>query len=561
MLLVFTLIKNEETAMKKHVLFPLIYLFILALITSCGGGGGGGGAVSFQDNPGLHNGGGAGGWGNGNQTGGGFGGSEIQNSNLLISQMAALEGITKIEIHLTINGVEQEVIVADATTTTDVLPEISVGDIVSGYAEIYLADRPMRTAQLDETEITLSNTLKFKVPYYYTAYALDGSTELVSDTLYYARDGIDLSAYTTGSIVGWECNGIIHSGGYVTGVRGDIDLFAKENSGSITIPDVSLSVSGSPSGSTLVSGVYQLTNMTGDFKVKASPQSGTFPSGVKYVWSITMSSGGSIPAFETSTDEITLTLNSADVKDLLRLDEIRVSKNSSNASRINVSCTVKHDSLPSSEWKDATPPLQIKIWKAPIGTKPAPDTVGDIVFKDGSACASGSSLSADQQNAAIAVCFDAANKLGVAKDESTVTIWAPGGTYGYNHKFSTSVSSGSGNWGVIQSEDPSGAVNAATNYPAFNYCNNYNAAGVSGWYLPAIDELSTLSNSSTLPTVNAALSQISGSTVTGYYWSSSQYPNTDSDAWAVWSDWPNQASFTKDDIINNYKVRPIKKFD
>ena len=64
----------EETGVKKYVLFVLIYLFILALITSCGGGGGGG-AVSFSGSNQLHNGGDAGGWGKGNNTGTGIGGS------------------------------------------------------------------------------------------------------------------------------------------------------------------------------------------------------------------------------------------------------------------------------------------------------------------------------------------------------------------------------------------------------------------------------------------------------------------------------------------------------
>lgn len=180
----------------KNKLFLIVYLFMLTIITSCGGGGGGGGAVSFQGSGAkYHNGGGNSGWGSGNQTGGGFGGGAIQSSNLLISQMAALPDIHKVEIHLTINGVPQEVIVADATTTTDVLPKISVGDIVSGYAEIFLPDNEIRTAQLDETEIALSNTLKFKVPYYYSAIGLDGNT-LVFDEIYYAGTGIDLSAYT-----------------------------------------------------------------------------------------------------------------------------------------------------------------------------------------------------------------------------------------------------------------------------------------------------------------------------------------------------------------------------
>ena len=204
----------------------LVYFLILAIITSCGGGGGGGGgAVTFQTNPSAHNGGDAGGWGNGNQTGSGFGGSGgFQSGNLLISQMAALNNILKIEIYLTLNDVEQPVIIADETTTTDVLPDIRADDIVSGYAKIYLPDNDVRTAQLDETEVQLSETLKFKVPYKYLV--LDASGSTIGDGTYFARNGIDLATYADASQIGWKCeqDGSVHYGNIVNGVRGDISL-------------------------------------------------------------------------------------------------------------------------------------------------------------------------------------------------------------------------------------------------------------------------------------------------------------------------------------------------
>lgn len=198
------------------------------MILSCGGGGGGG-MVSFQDNPGIHNNGDAGGFGTGNQTGNGFdpqgSNSFEEESGLLISQMAALD-VTTVDIRLTVNNEEQPLIVADATTTTAVLPKIKPGYIVSGTATIHLADGTARTAVLDETEATLHGTLKFKVPYNYTANDLSG-TQVASGT-YFARDGINLAAQTVDPIAGWQCaeDGSIHYGGYVAGVRGDITLNA-----------------------------------------------------------------------------------------------------------------------------------------------------------------------------------------------------------------------------------------------------------------------------------------------------------------------------------------------
>lgn len=198
------------------------------MIFSCGGGGGGG-MVSFQDNPGIHNNGDAGGFGTGNQTGSGFDpqGQNIEDAEAgpLISQMAALD-VTTVDIQLTVNNEPQPLIVADATTTTAVLPKIKPGYIVSGTATIHLANGTARIAVLDETEATLHGVLKFKVPYNYTANDLSG-TQVASGT-YFARDGINLAAQTVDPIAGWQCaeDGSIHYGGYVAGVRGDITLNA-----------------------------------------------------------------------------------------------------------------------------------------------------------------------------------------------------------------------------------------------------------------------------------------------------------------------------------------------
>ena len=280
--------------------------------------------------------------------------------------MAALSPILKIEIYLTINGVEQEVIVADETTTTDVLPVIKADDVISGYAKIYLPDNDVRVAHLDETEVQLSETLKFKVPYKYRAYDL--SNDLVDSGEYFSRNGIDLSVYTDSTIAGWECDGTIHYGSVVTGVRGDIDLYAVLNTGSITIPDVTVTVSGYPSTATANSGIYRLADLTGSFTVKANPASASFPSGAKYVWSISKIGGSavsdSILDALQDNDEITITSAMLTAMGISSFNDI--STNSSNPDKIKVICTVKHDALPSSEWRsNNASPLQIKIWRLP----------------------------------------------------------------------------------------------------------------------------------------------------------------------------------------------------
>ncbi|MBR6215594.1 MAG: InlB B-repeat-containing protein [Spirochaetaceae bacterium] len=242
-------------------------LFAALCVFSCGGGGG---MVAFSDKDQLHNGGGAGGFGTGNQTGNGFDpqGQSIEESEagLLISQMAALPGITTVTIELTINGTSYPAIEADETTTTAVLPEINPGDKVSGKATINVMDGEPRVAYLDETEATLHGVLKFKVPYKYEAYNLGGMK--VAEGTYYARDGINLDSCTDANIGGWKCNldGVVHYGSYVTGVRGDIRLDAvlQAGAGFTATPGKSwLTADGTCTDSTTIT----ITGGTGPFTV------------------------------------------------------------------------------------------------------------------------------------------------------------------------------------------------------------------------------------------------------------------------------------------------------
>ena len=137
--------------------------------------------------------------------------------------MAALD-VTTVDIQLTVNNEPQPLIVADATTTTAVLPKIKPGYIVSGTATIHLADGTTRTAVLDATEAELNGALKFKVPYYYTCQKANGT--IITSGEYFSRDGINLSSYMEGGVAGWQCtqDGSMHAGSHVTGVRGDITL-------------------------------------------------------------------------------------------------------------------------------------------------------------------------------------------------------------------------------------------------------------------------------------------------------------------------------------------------
>ena len=162
----------EETAMKKYFLFALIYLFILALITSCGGGGGGGGAVSFSHSNQLHNGGDAGGWGNGNTTGGGLGGGSASTISAEGGTFTPCDDIDWTAITLTIT------VTSDGATTThtfdsgdkdaiaELLTSLKKGDVVSVSVEIEMVDDVPRTSSAGPITIGVGdNHISIPTPY------------------------------------------------------------------------------------------------------------------------------------------------------------------------------------------------------------------------------------------------------------------------------------------------------------------------------------------------------------------------------------------------------------
>jgi len=58
-------------------------------------------------------------------------------------------------------------------------------------------------------------------------------------------------------------------------------------------------------------------------------------------------------------------------------------------------------------------------------------------------------------------------------------------------------------------------------YPAFKWCNDFNTGSISGWCLPAKDELNALYTNQTI--VNATLTQYGGAQiVSDHYWNSSE---------------------------------------
>ena len=219
--------------------------------------------------------------------------------------------------------------------------------------------------------------------------------------------------------------------------------------------------------------------------------------------------------------------------------------------------------------------------------KPAPEFVGDIVLADGTAITGkyASKMSDSEKSSAVAVIFYSGNTfgtlgarmLGVGLKKSGTLAWAKSGTTGYNTSFDRIVSSasnftasddtdGSDNWDEICAVDPTGTANAATNYPAFNWANNYgetvnidtNNKYYSNWFIPTIAEatqLWTVHND-----VNTIIQNLGGDEVASNdsWWTSSQVSGTSnkSKAYARYSSNPPQTT----DKIYPYYVHVIHEF-
>ena len=297
----------------------------------------------------MHNGGGAGGWGKGNTTGNGFdpeGSSDITSDEKLISQMAALDNITTVRIELTINGVPQPAIIADATTTKDVLPRMTPEDKVSGTAYINLSDGTTRVAQLEETHPELGKALPFKVPYYYRCVNSSG-TEIVPSTEYFSRNGIDLSGVADNTI-GWLCetDGTMYNGNYISGVRGDITL-----SPVYAAPNCVITVTppGTATETASGSGIYEITNLSNSFSLLVGLADGTsFPAGTSTSWQVngTAITNGTTPeTCSAAPDDVGITAAT-------------IGSNPTNASTMTINCLINIPGEP-----QAATTKTIKVYK------------------------------------------------------------------------------------------------------------------------------------------------------------------------------------------------------
>ena len=183
--------------------------------------------------------------------------------------------------------------------------------------------------------------------------------------------------------------------------------------------------------------------------------------------------------------------------------------------------------------------------------------VGDIILTNGTkvSVANVETYTIDENNKPIGVVamisdiygVPTPKVIGLQKSASSL-MWAPSGTIGYNTKFTdiictpsetgsgaastatfTGDTEGSDNWDYICSRDPEGTLNAATNYPIFDFANTYGTtAGLTGtdyetgWYVPSIAELCEVYKNKEV--IQTSLDAASGFTLgTSYYWSSSQY--------------------------------------
>ena len=228
-------------------------------------------------------------------------------------------------------------------------------------------------------------------------------------------------------------------------------------------------------------------------------------------------------------------------------------------------------------------------------------TVGDILFTDGTI------IKADKIKNGVpdellskafsvigAVSYNGAIGLGIGLQTKTCA-WASWNTIGYNTKFIEIITKvfgeqrdeetnkyygykfsgdidGSDNWDYICSVDPEGTQDASTNYPMFNFANNYGTtAGLTGsdyengWYVPSAKELFDIYENKTV--IQSSLNIVQGFSFKDVsYWCSSQYASYNDIAHLVDFNDGNVSSVSKDcnnnvfvlqafnsELFNNYE--------
>ena len=190
--------------------------------------------------------------------------------------------------------------------------------------------------------------------------------------------------------------------------------------------------------------------------------------------------------------------------------------------------------------------------------------VGVIVLKDGTYRTKETYRKIDPANPPVAVIAGKLNgkHLGIALHIGKYLRWAKEDSTGHCTKFEDIVcepseygegsaatstfagdTDGSDNWGYIKSIDSAGTADAAKNYPAFNWVQQYNTKyGTNiAWYMPSIAELCEVyKNRDPINVSLEAIHNLSGGSAyadtslgTDWYWSSSQYSDSNYLAWTV----------------------------
>ena len=222
----------------------------------------------------------------------------------------------------------------------------------------------------------------------------------------------------------------------------------------------------------------------------------------------------------------------------------------------------------------------------PYGEKSRPDSVGDIVFADGTATAwrEGLTLTEEQKKAAVAVifyvgteCSDRGGRrvlgVGLAQEQDGL-VWCTDDANAYRENITPILCEADGDAGALTfTGDKDGSVNLEqigaflrengipddteykSLYPAFYFAKNYAKADGSnvrgtdyagGWYLPSLAELYQIWKNRA--TVNAAIALCGGRQFGDcWYWSASQYQHYE-DAYLLYFDDGNWGASSKHSI-------------
>ena len=315
---------------------------------------------------------------------------------------------------------------------------------------------------------------------------------------------------------------------------------------SFTIPNADISKAGSTVTATVKGVNFTASGITGsDFSVSCT----ALPS---------ITNGATITVIDNSTLQVTLTIPGT-------ANDYSVTISSGSASTIGTFSVKNYSSY----------------------------TVGKIVLADKTVVDKNDYSAIAQNNRPVGI-ICAINSYGVPRMIALHTSgsglsWAKNGSAGYTTKFEgiicepsttgsgaaqtatfTGDTDGSDNWEYIKSIDPAGAADAAENYPAFHWVNQYNTQYAAqlgdtnfAWYMPSLAELCEVYKNRAV--INESLTKIRGldsnyadeSLGTSSYWSSSQDSYFYGYAWDVTFGFGHVGNYFKG---NKYRVCCLSGF-